>query len=251
MNSLAYTRFELLRTFRNVRFFVFSLGFPLVLYYLIAAPNRNEHDLAGSGLSAPLYFMVGLAAFGAMAATLSSGARISSERAIGWNRQLRLTPLPVRSYFRAKIVTAYATALTTIVLLDVAGTTLGVRLPADRWLSMTWLMLVALIPFAGLGILAGHLLTPDTVGPAMGGATALFGFLGGTWYPDRSRRPARYRAAAPLLLARPGEPRRARRERLAGEGLDRGRRCGASRRRCSQAGRTGEIPRGSERIPPR
>jgi ABC-2 type transport system permease protein len=183
MNSFAYTRFELLRTFRNVRFFVFSLGFPLVLYYLIAAPNRNEHDLAGSGLSAPLYFMVGLAAFGAMAATLSSGARISSERAIGWNRQLRLTPLPVRSYFRAKIVTAYATALTTIVLLDVAGTTLGVRLPADRWLSMTLLMLVALIPFAGLGILAGHLLTPDTVGPAMGGATALFGFLGGTWYP--------------------------------------------------------------------
>ena len=183
MNSFAYTRFELLRTFRNVRFFIFSLGFPLVLYYLIAGPNRNEHDLAGSGLSAPLYFMVGLAAFGAMAATLSSGARIAAERAIGWNRQLRLTPLPVRSYFRAKIVTAYAAALTTIVLLDVAGTTLGVRLSADRWLSMSVLMLVALIPFAGLGILAGHLLTPDTIGPAMGGSTALFGFLGGTWYP--------------------------------------------------------------------
>ena len=212
MNSFAYTRFELLRTFRNVRFFVFSLGFPLVLYYLIAAPNRNEHDLAGSGLSAPLYFMVGLAAFGAMAATLSSGARISSERAIGWNRQLRLTPLPVRSYFRAKIVTAYATALTTIVLLDVAGTTLGVRLSADRWLSMTVLMLVALIPFAGLGILAGHLLTPDTVGPAMGGATALFG-VPRRHVVSRSEQgsPARYRAAAAVLLARPGEPRRARR----------------------------------------
>ena len=43
-----YTRFELLRTFRNRRFFVFSLGFPLVLYFLIAGPNRNEHDLGGS-----------------------------------------------------------------------------------------------------------------------------------------------------------------------------------------------------------
>ena len=54
-----YIRFELLRTFRNRRFFVFSLGFPLVLYFLIAAPNRNEDNLGGSGLSAPLYFMVG------------------------------------------------------------------------------------------------------------------------------------------------------------------------------------------------
>jgi ABC-2 type transport system permease protein len=183
LNSLAYTRFELLRTVRNRRFFTFSLGFPLVLYFLIAGPNRNEHDLASSGLSAPLYYMVGLASFGAMAAALSSGARIASEREIGWNRQLRLTPLSVRSYFRAKIVTAYAAALASIILLDAAGTVLGVRLAADRWLSMTALLLVALIPFAGLGILAGHLLSSDSIGPAMGGSTAIFGFLGGTWFP--------------------------------------------------------------------
>jgi ABC-2 type transport system permease protein len=186
MSSLVYTRFELVRTFRNRRFFVFSLGFPLVLFFLLAAPNRNEHDLASSGLSAPLYYMVGLASFGTMSAVLSSGARIAGERSIGWNRQLRLTPLAVRSYFRAKIVTAYATALASIVVLDAAGTLLGVRLSADRWISMTALMLVALIPFAALGILGGHLLTTDTIGPAMGGSTALFAFLGGTWFPISS-----------------------------------------------------------------
>jgi ABC-2 type transport system permease protein len=183
MTSLVYTRYELLRTFRNRRFFIFSLGFPLVLFFLLAGPNRNEHNLASSGLSAPLYYMIGLASFGTMSAVLSSGARIAGERAVGWNRQLRLTPLSARSYFRAKIVTAYATALASIVVLDAAGTTLGVRLSADRWLSMTALMLVALIPFAALGILGGHLLTTDTIGPAMGGSTALFAFLGGVWYP--------------------------------------------------------------------
>jgi ABC-2 type transport system permease protein len=183
MNSLAYTRYELLRVFRAPRFFVFSLGFPLVLYFLFAGPNRNEHDLNGSGLSAPLYYMVGLAAFGTMAAVLSSGARIAGERSVGWNRQLRLTPLSVRSYFRAKVVTAYVMALSSIILMFAAGTSLGVRLPADRWVTMTILMLVALIPFAGLGILGGHLLTLDTIGPAMGGSTALFAFLGGVWYP--------------------------------------------------------------------
>ena len=100
MSSATYTRYELLRTFRSRRFFVFSLGFPLVLYYLIAGPNHDVTDLGGTGISAPLYFMVGLTAFGTMNAMLSSGARIAGERAAGWNRQLRITPLPTRAYFR-------------------------------------------------------------------------------------------------------------------------------------------------------
>ena len=42
MSAATYTRYELVRTFRNRRFFIFSLVFPLVLYYLIAGPNRDE-----------------------------------------------------------------------------------------------------------------------------------------------------------------------------------------------------------------
>ena len=48
MISLAYIRYELLRTLRNRRFFLLSLGFPLVLYFLIAGPNRNVSDLGGT-----------------------------------------------------------------------------------------------------------------------------------------------------------------------------------------------------------
>src|SRR5580692_6036051 len=110
MSSLVYVRYELLRTLRNRRFFFLSLGFPLVLYYLIAGSNRHVSDIGGTGLSAPLYFMVGLASFGTMSAMLSSGARIAAERAVGWNRQLRISPLSTRSYFRAKVLTAYAMA---------------------------------------------------------------------------------------------------------------------------------------------
>jgi len=53
LNGVTYTRYEVLRAFRNRRFFMFSLGFPLVLYFVIAAPNRSVHDFAGSGVSAP------------------------------------------------------------------------------------------------------------------------------------------------------------------------------------------------------
>ena len=81
--ALNYTRFELLRTFRNRRFFVFSLGFPVVLYLLIAGPNGNEDNLGGSGISARLYFMVGLAAFGTMNGVVAAGARIALERTLG------------------------------------------------------------------------------------------------------------------------------------------------------------------------
>ena len=77
MNGLVYTRFELLRAFRNRRFFIFSLGFPLVLYFVIAGPQRNNHDFAGTGISAPLYYMAGLASFGTMMSMISTGARIA------------------------------------------------------------------------------------------------------------------------------------------------------------------------------
>jgi ABC-2 type transport system permease protein len=183
MSSATYTRYEVLRTFRSRRFFIFSLGFPLVLYYLIAGPNHNVKDLGGSGIGAPLYFMIGLSAFGTMNAMLSSGARIAGERAAGWNRQLRLTPLSTLAYFRTKVVTGYLMAATTMILLFIAGSTLGVRLSIGEWLQMIALLLVGLIPFAAMGILLGHLVTLDSIGPAMGGMTALLSLFGGVWFP--------------------------------------------------------------------
>ncbi len=186
MNGITYARLELRRTFRNKRFFILAFGFPLVLYYAIAGPNHNVHNFAKTGISAPVYYMVGLAAFGTMSAVLSSGARISAERQVGWNRQLRLTPLSTRTYFRVKVLTAYVMASISIALLYIAGATLGVSLGVADWVKMTLLIFVGLIPFAAIGILMGHLLTPDSIGPAMGGVTALFALLGGVWFPITS-----------------------------------------------------------------
>jgi len=180
VSAATYTRYELVRTFRNVRFMLLSLVFPLTLFLLVAAPNRNQ---TLGGLSFPLYYMTGMVAWGTMAAMLSCGARIAVERSVGWNRQLRITPLKTRAYFRAKISTAYALASLTIVALYVSGIALGVHMSVGRWLTMTGLILVGLVPFAVLGILLGHLLTPEAVGPAIGGMTALLALLGGAYGP--------------------------------------------------------------------
>jgi ABC-2 type transport system permease protein len=189
MNSATYVKYELLRTIRNKRAFIFSLIFPLIMYFLLAGPNKDDHNFGGTKANpthifAPQYYMLGLLAFGSMIAVMSGGARIAAERAVGWNRQLRLTPLTPRAYFRAKILTGYLMAAASIVLLYTSGIAMGVRIhPFDNWLRMTGLVLVALVPFAALSIAMGHLLTNDSMGPALGGITSLFAFLGGTWFP--------------------------------------------------------------------
>jgi ABC-2 type transport system permease protein len=175
-----YLRFEILRTFRNRRFLLFSLAFPLVLFFSIAGAHRSA---TLDGISFPLYFMTGMAAWGTMVATISSGARIAAERQIGWTRQMRITPLPVRTYFSVKILSGYLMALLTMAALYLAGSALGVRLSAGVWLRMTALLLIGLIPFAVIGILFGHLMKVDSLGPALGGVTTLFALLGGAWGP--------------------------------------------------------------------
>jgi ABC-2 type transport system permease protein len=181
--ALVYMRYELLRTLRNRRFFLLSLGFPLILYFVIVSPNRHLRDFDHTGVSFPLYYMVGMASFGTMSAMLSSGARISAERSVGWNRQLRITPLTPRAYFRVKVLTGYMMALISLLVLFVAGISMGVSLTASEWLGMTGLMLIGLVPFAALGITIGHMLTPESIGPAMGGGISLLALLGGVWFP--------------------------------------------------------------------
>ena len=72
-----------------------------------------------------------------MVAMTSVGAQHRCRKAGGWNRQLRLTPLSTRAYMRAKVLTGYLTACVTLVLLFIAGSTLGVHLAAKDVLHMT------------------------------------------------------------------------------------------------------------------
>ena len=60
MSSATYLKYELLRSFRNKRFFIFSLGFPVIMYFLLAGPNKNDQNFGVSvsvhtDLSRPLY----------------------------------------------------------------------------------------------------------------------------------------------------------------------------------------------------
>jgi ABC-2 type transport system permease protein len=94
-----------------------------------------------------------------------------------------MTPLRARSYFGAKLMASYLMAATTLVLLLVAGLTLGVH---ERYLGvaeMAGYVAVGLIPFAALGIFIGHKVTVDSIGPILGGGVSILAFVGGVWAP--------------------------------------------------------------------
>jgi ABC-2 type transport system permease protein len=178
VSSTTYLRYEVLRNFRNWRFIIFSLLWPLLLYLTVGSVNRHA---TFDGIAFPVYFMTAMTAMGSMIAVTSSGARIALERAAGWTRQLRLTPLRASGYFRAKVVCGYLMALLTIAAIGIAGISLGVRLSAGAWLTVVGLMLAGLVPFTILGILFGHLLRSDALSPVVGGISTVFALLGGAY----------------------------------------------------------------------
>ena len=182
---MSYTRSELLRALRAKQFFIFSVGFPVILFWFIAGPNSGP-IAAGVPISVETYYMVTMAAYGGMIAVMSAGVRIAAERDAGWTRQLRLSPLSVPTYFRTKALVAYMTAGGTILLLYVSGLVAGVRLNILDWLEMTALVAIGLVPFAVLGIFLGHVFSADTMGPVMGGGTGLLALVGGFWFPITS-----------------------------------------------------------------
>lgn len=178
MMHVTYIRYEILRNFRNWRFLVLSLAFPIVLYYSVASAQKS-HKL--QGIAFPIAFMSSMATLGAMSAVMLSGIIIAGERSMGWTRQMRITPLGAATYVGTKVLACYLRAILVIAAMCVAGITLGVHLPAHKWAVMTGLLLAGLVPFTVLGILLGHLLTTDSSAVALAGTVMIFALLGGVY----------------------------------------------------------------------
>ncbi len=180
MNA-TYLRMELLRSLRSPRYLVFVVGLPVGLFLLFASLYGGSTQ---DGISGAAWLMVSMSVFGAMAAAISVSGRIAGERAVGWTRQLRLTPLPGRAYVLAKAGTALLVAVPALVIVYAVGAAVeGVRLPAAQWAEAFGWSLLALAPFVALGIWLGHLLTVDVLGAVSGVLFTGLAVLGGIWFP--------------------------------------------------------------------
>lgn len=196
---LAFERFEVGRLLRNWRFLVITVGFPVVFYVLFLG-DRSAGGLVDGTVTWRVYLMVSMCSFGAVVAALTAGgARLSGERASGWARQLRVTPIPGWSYVAAKVTASMVVTLPVVALVEGVGAGFGgVDLPAAKWVALTVLLWVSALPFALLGVLIGFLVHAETAFPVVTGLMFVLGYFGGLFTPVESM-PAVLRAAAHAL----------------------------------------------------
>ncbi|GAA3432220.1 ABC transporter permease [Kutzneria kofuensis] len=174
----ALLTFEVRRLVRSPRFFIFTVAFPLAMFLAFSsAYGRNDPD-------AVTFLMVSMAAFGAVAASVSTGSRTAIERQVGWNRQLRLTPLTGVNYLASKVAAAMLVALPSMLLVYAAGVLVEhVNLGAGTWAQLIVLCWLGVLPTAVLGLLIGLLATGDSAQAMSTVLMLALSMLGGLWLP--------------------------------------------------------------------
>lgn len=180
MNT-TYLRMEIIRLYRNKRVIIFSILMPAVLLLIFGGIYKKD---ALAGVNAAAYLMVSMGLFGSMTAAIGSGGSIAVERGIGWNRQLRLTPLRPNVYVLSKVVLSLIIALPPILITYLFGVlVLDVRLPADIWLLIIAGSWLGALPMAALGVVVGYLAKPDSVQQISGLLYMMLAAFGGIWVP--------------------------------------------------------------------
>lgn len=178
----AYARLEIRRALRNRRYVMFAVGIPVFFYLLYTGVLGGRDAAADPGWRAQ--FMISMAAYGMIAAALSSSMPIAQERASGWTRQLRITPLSAPAWVATKLLVAWLTSLPALALVTVAAILVnGVALPAATWLVILAAMAIGVVPFIGLGLLIGFSFDVNSAQGAMTVTSIGLAVLGGLWAP--------------------------------------------------------------------
>lgn len=173
---------ELRRMLRNRRTIIFTLIFPGALF-LSFGSTEGWDDSVGHG-NVAAYIMVSMALYGAALTAAAGGAMVALERAQGWSRQLRLTPLHPAAYIVVKALVALCMGALAIAVVNVAGVIQGKpQMDLPIWLGCAGLTLVCTLVFAALGVFVGYLVPGENAMQILGPGLAIFAFLGNVFIP--------------------------------------------------------------------
>jgi ABC-2 type transport system permease protein len=179
-----YLWLEAKRQWRDREVLVFRLGLPTAVFLILNATGEGDETVTtGGGLPAlpsATARMVALAALGALISGLAAGPSLGEERANGWLRQLRVTPLPARAAVAAKMAVAMSFALPSIAfVVAAAGLTEGAPLGWAGSVELIGLMWVAATPITALGVLIGLTFAAEAAQGATTVAFLVLWLLGG------------------------------------------------------------------------
>jgi ABC-2 type transport system permease protein len=173
---------ELKRVLRNRRTIFFTLVFPAALF-LSFGSSEGWDDRAGHG-NVAAYIMVSMALYGAALTAAAAGAMVAMERAMGWSRQLRLTPLSPVVYILVKAIVAVVMGAIAVTVVNVVGIFQGKPdMPAGRWVACAVLGVLCTLVFAALGVFVGYLVPGENAMQILGPGLAILSFLGNVFIP--------------------------------------------------------------------
>lgn len=173
---------ELKRTLRNRRTIVFTLVLPAALFLSIGSGSGWDDDAGHGNVAA--YLMVSMALYGAALTAASTGAMVALERATGWSRQLRLTPLSPVAYILVKAGVALTLGAVAVAVVNGVGIVQGrAEMPIGRWVACGLLVVLCTLVFAALGVFVGYLVPGENAMQVLGPGLALMSFLGNVFIP--------------------------------------------------------------------
>jgi ABC-2 type transport system permease protein len=174
---------EINRLRRNPRAIIITLIVPVIFFFAFGLNKANSSGNYGHGNYAA-FVLVSLALYGAIFSTTYTGAGVSIERAQGWSRQLRLTPLSPAAYIGMKVATALVMGAVSITIVNVVGiVTHKASMPGYLWIVSALCVWIGSLLFAAFGLFMGFLLPADSIMQLLGVIMSLFAFVGGLFIP--------------------------------------------------------------------
>ncbi|TFV91249.1 ABC transporter permease [Blastococcus sp. CT_GayMR16] len=176
--------FQLRRVGRNRQYLLFTVLLPALFTVfftkifggLAAGPAEYQEEAAR--------YMVSMMAYGGLGAALGATIRISFDRASGWLRQLRVTPVSQTEVFGVDVAVGALLTLPSLVVVALVGRFVNdVQLDLSTWLTLVGALWAGSITFVALGLLIGLALDERAAGGAIGFVGVVLAALGGLWAP--------------------------------------------------------------------
>lgn len=177
-----YFRIELVRTMRDVVTMFFVAILPAFMYIIFGAvQDWGETDIGHGNVAA--YVMIGMAAYGAVTATVGVGGMAAVEQMQGWGRQLGLTPISDTQRVVTKAAVGFVIAIIPVALIYILGALTGAEAEPQVWLISGLVVLVGAAVFSFFGLLAGLLFRSEGAVSAASGSLVILAFLGNLFFP--------------------------------------------------------------------
>ena len=179
--SLTLLLLEIRRRLRNRRSVFFSVLLPVAFFLMFTTTDYSSTPYGNGNVVANM--MIGMALYGALMTTTGAGAAVSTERASGWSRQLRLTPLKPIAYITAKAIVGMLISALAVGAVYACGPVRHAQMPAKVWISSALIIWLGSLVFVAFGLFVGYLLPSDNAMQVVGPLMALLAFLGGMFIP--------------------------------------------------------------------